>query len=108
MHLIWHGNAGRPSVRNQRYSESTFAYLIHPEAFQKPIIKELNMPVTKPNRTNVQSANPSEMRKAKNSGDQHLLPQDEPALDPHRPHRISRDDMQKTLPGGAEPEDPLL
>ncbi|MEC4721646.1 hypothetical protein RY831_20980 [Noviherbaspirillum sp. CPCC 100848] len=38
----------------------------------------------------------------KQSGDQHILPIDEPAEDPHRPHRVNRSDMQKTLPIDTE------
>ena len=36
----------------------------------------------------------------KASGDQHLVPIDEPAEDPHRPHRLNRGDNEKTLPDG--------
>lgn len=61
------------------------------------------MTVRKPNRTNVQSADPMELQRRKESGDQHFLPADEPAEDPHRPHRVSREDMHKTYPKGKEP-----
>jgi hypothetical protein len=42
----------------------------------------------------------------KQSGDQHLLPEDEPLQDPHRPHRVSREDMQKLRPADPDPDDP--
>lgn len=64
------------------------------------------MTISKPNRTHVQSSNAMELQRHKNSGDQHILPIDEPAEDPHRPHRVSRQDMQKTLPNASEPEEP--
>ncbi len=64
------------------------------------------MNIGKPNRTSVQSSNPSEMRRRKESGDQHILPADEPAEDPHRPHRVSRQDMHKTLPENTAPDQP--
>jgi hypothetical protein len=54
------------------------------------------MTITKPNRTRSQDADRNEMQQ-KQSGDQHILPVDEPATDPHRPHRVNRQDMQKTL-----------
>lgn len=63
------------------------------------------MTVNKPNRTNTQDADRNETQR-KESGDQHILPVDEPARDPHRPRRVSRDDMQKILPEGKEPGDP--
>lgn len=63
------------------------------------------MNIGKPNRTNVQSSNGMEMRRRKASGDQHILPIDEPSQDPYRPHRVSRQDNQKTLPAGAAPDD---
>lgn len=63
------------------------------------------MTIRKPNRTRVQSSDHGEESRRKESGDQHTLPLDEPALDPHRPHRVSRDDMQKTLPEGAAPDE---
>lgn len=58
------------------------------------------MTQTTPNRNRVQTADRHLMQKK--SGDQHLLPEDEPMEDPHRPHRLSREDMQKMRP--AEPE----
>jgi hypothetical protein len=64
------------------------------------------MRVTKPNRTLKQSADPHEETQQKQSGDQHVLPIDEPHTSPHRPHRINRQDMQKMLHGGAPQEDP--
>ncbi|HYD95552.1 MAG TPA: hypothetical protein VEC01_09535 [Noviherbaspirillum sp.] len=60
---------------------------------------------TKPNRTAVQSSDRFEMQQ-KQSGDQHILPEDEPMEDPHRPHRVSREDMQKLRPAQPEPDDP--
>lgn len=62
------------------------------------------MTISKPNRTNVQSSNAMEVQKQKNSGDQHVLPIDEPAEDPYRPHRVSRHDMDKTFPKAKEPD----
>ncbi|RJG01984.1 hypothetical protein D3878_10675 [Noviherbaspirillum sedimenti] len=67
------------------------------------------MTISKPNRTHVQSSDPMQMKRHKESGDQHILPIDEPAESPHRPHRLSRQDMQKTLPPereSAAPEEP--
>lgn len=61
---------------------------------------------SKPNRTHVQSSNPTQMKRHKESGDQHILPIDEPAEAPHRPHRLSRQDMQKTLFERTAPEEP--
>jgi hypothetical protein len=62
------------------------------------------MNISKPNRDRQQAADRFEMQQ-KQSGDQHILPQDEPAEDPHRPHRISREDMQKR-PADPDPDDP--
>lgn len=65
------------------------------------------MTISKPNRTHVQSSDPSQMQRRKESGDQHILPLDEPDESPHRPHRLSREDMQKTQsPTQAAPEEP--
>jgi hypothetical protein len=58
------------------------------------------MPIMKPNRMRVQSKGGDEVHR-KQSGDQHIFPADEPDSDPHRPHRISRADMHKTLPHGS-------
>lgn len=55
------------------------------------------MKLTNPNRDRDQSTGSNEARR-KQSGDQHILPADEPAEDPHRPHRLSREDMQKLRP----------
>lgn len=60
------------------------------------------MAMTHPNRTRNQSAARNEQLR-KQSGDQHLLPEDEPAQDPHRPHRLSREDMEKLRPEEGEP-----
>lgn len=62
------------------------------------------MRTTNPNRDKNQSVH--NQQKEKQSGDQHLLPEDEPREDPHRPHRISREDMQKLRPADADPDDP--
>lgn len=62
------------------------------------------MPHTNPNRNKSQTVH--NLRRQKQSGDQHILPEDEPALDPHRPHRISREDMQKIMPPESEPDEP--
>ncbi len=51
------------------------------------------MPHTKPNRDKSQFVHNNQRRKE--SGDQHFFPEDEPELDPHRPHRANREDMQK-------------
>lgn len=59
---------------------------------------------TNPNRNRNQSVH--NQQKEKQSGDQHLLPEDEPGLDPHRPHRISREDMQKLRPAEPDEEEP--
>jgi len=63
------------------------------------------MPMTHPNRHSGQSADRNETQR-KESGDQHLLPQDEPTEDPHRPHRVNREDMQKLRPTDPDPDDP--
>lgn len=55
------------------------------------------MTATSPNRNRNQSSDRHQMQQ-KQSGDQHILPLDEPAEDPHRPHRVSREDMQKLEP----------
>jgi len=60
------------------------------------------MPQTTPNRNRNQSA--ERHQRQKKSGDQHLLPEDEPLESPHRPHRLSREDMQKVMPAEPEPE----
>ncbi|HJV76341.1 MAG TPA: hypothetical protein VJ654_19120 [Noviherbaspirillum sp.] len=62
------------------------------------------MPQTNPNRTKNQTVH--NQNREKQSGDQHLLPEDEPLEDPHRPHRISREDMQKLRPADPDPDDP--
>jgi len=62
------------------------------------------MPLTNPNRNRNQSTH--NLHKQKQSGDQHILPEDETELDPHRPHRISREDMQKIMPSETEPDEP--
>lgn len=62
------------------------------------------MTINKPNRTRESSTGSNEARQ-KESGDQHILPIDEPAEDPHRPHRMNRQDTQKTFPGGSMDDD---
>ncbi|MGE5622055.1 MAG: hypothetical protein ACM3WS_02725 [Bacillota bacterium] len=61
------------------------------------------MPQTTPNRIRVQSA--ERHLRQKKSGDQHLLPEDEPLEDPYRPHRLSREDMQKLRSPEPEPDE---
>lgn len=61
------------------------------------------MTQTTPNRNRLQSAERHLMQKK--SGDQHFLPEDEPLEDPHRPHRLSREDMQKIRPSEPEPDE---
>ncbi len=68
-------------------------------------LKEPTMTMTTPNRNRNQSADRHQMQQ-KESGDQHILPEDEPSTDPHRPHRISREDMQKLRPTDNDPDDP--
>ncbi len=52
------------------------------------------MPQTKPNRTRNDSANRSTVN-SKDTGDAHILPEFESEEAPHRPHRLSREDMDK-------------
>jgi hypothetical protein len=68
-------------------------------------IKEHDMKLNNPNRSRQQAADRNEMQQ-KQSGDQHLLPLDEPEEDPHRPHRLNREDMQKLRPAKPEGDDP--
>jgi hypothetical protein len=63
------------------------------------------MSTNSPNRFRQEIANPKRNHQ-KESGDQHVLPQDEPAEAPHRPHRVNREDMQKIIPPSTEPDDP--
>lgn len=63
------------------------------------------MNATKPNRSRTMSTDRHEMSQ-KRSGDQHILPADETAESPHRPHRLSREDMQKLRPTEREPDEP--
>lgn len=62
------------------------------------------MTATSPNRNRNQSSDRHQMQQ-KQSGDQHVLPLDEPAEDPRRPHRVSREDMQKLKPADPDPDD---
>lgn len=62
------------------------------------------MTTTRPNRNRNQSSGRHQMQQ-KQSGDQHVLPLDEPTEDPHRPHRVSREDMQKLKPADSDPDD---
>lgn len=55
------------------------------------------MPTTNPNRDKKQSTNRFDTQQ-KQSGDQHVLPLDDTGEAPHRPHRVSREDMQKLEP----------
>jgi hypothetical protein len=64
------------------------------------------MKMNNPNRDRNKAADGSETQRQKQSGDQHILPPDEPKQDPHRPHRISREDMQKMRPVDPDPDDP--
>lgn len=59
------------------------------------------MRVNHPNRDRNEASDRYEMQR-KRSGDQHILPADEPEQDPHRPHRVNREDMHKLRPN--EPE----
>jgi hypothetical protein len=61
--------------------------------------------MTHPNRDRQQAADRFEIQQ-KQSGDQHIVPADEPHEDPHRPHRVSRQDMQKLMPETPDPDDP--
>ncbi|HEX7635065.1 MAG TPA: hypothetical protein VF427_07295 [Noviherbaspirillum sp.] len=61
------------------------------------------MTQTTPNRNRNQSV--ERHQNQKKSGDQHLLPEDEPRQDPHRPHRLSREDMQKMRPSEPDTDD---
>jgi hypothetical protein len=63
------------------------------------------MNMSNPNRDRTQATDRFGTQQ-KQSGDQHILPQDEPGVDPHRPHRISREDMQKLRPADQDPDDP--
>ena len=63
------------------------------------------MRTTSPNRNKNQASDRFEMQQ-KQSGDQHILPEDEPKEDPHRPHRVNREDMQKMRPADPDPDDP--
>jgi len=64
------------------------------------------MNTTSPNRSRKQSASSSESRR-KQSGDQHVLPLGDTAEAPHRPHRISREDMQKLPPDVPDSDEPV-
>lgn len=60
------------------------------------------MQTNNPNRIKTQVSKLDQILHKK-SGDQHIEPQDESAEAPHRPHRVSREDMQKiNLPGRDE------
>lgn len=54
------------------------------------------MNISKPNRMRAQSADHHESHQ-KASGDQHILPIEDGDEAPHRPHRLNRHDMNKTL-----------
>jgi hypothetical protein len=57
----------------------------------------MSQPQTKPNRTRNDSSQRREVNN-KDSGDQHLLPEQEAENAPHRPHRLNREDMDKLPP----------
>lgn len=63
------------------------------------------MTMTSPNRDRTQSADRHQMQQ-KQSGNQHILPEDEAGIDPHRPARVSREDMEKLRPADTDPDDP--
>ncbi|RJG05823.1 hypothetical protein D3870_07145 [Noviherbaspirillum cavernae] len=67
--------------------------------------KEFAMSTNNPNRNRNQSADRNRMHH-KQSGDQHIFPEDEPLLDPHRPHRMSREDMQKFTAPAPDTDEP--
>jgi hypothetical protein len=52
------------------------------------------MSTNNPNRNRNHSADRNRMPQ-KNSGDQHIFPEDEFAQNPYRSHRISREDMHR-------------
>lgn len=58
------------------------------------------MNISKPNRMRAQSADHHESQQ-KASGDQHILPIEDGDEAPHRPHRLNRQDMNKTRSGRA-------
>jgi hypothetical protein len=62
------------------------------------------MNISKPNRMRAQSADYHESQQ-KASGDQHILPLDEPDETPHRPHRLNRQDMHKTVTSRSQESD---
>lgn len=62
------------------------------------------MQLTNPNRNRSHSAD-NHLLRQKQSGDQHVLPEGEPELSPHRPHRLNREDMQKMEQPGTERDD---
>jgi len=108
---VWfaaHRSARTPFIRGHLNALPAWAFLLPPYFPVHGFTKELVMTISKPNRTHVQSSDPMQMKRHKESGDQHILPIDEPES-PHRPHRLSRQDMQKTLPPEREsttPEEP--
>jgi len=59
------------------------------------------MPQLNPNRTKNQSGERYEGQHKK-SGDQHLLPENDSEQQPHRPHRLNREDMQKVTDNDEE------
>jgi len=61
------------------------------------------MSTNNPNRNRTQSADHTRMR-YKQSGDQHIFPEDESAQSPH-PHRLSREDTQKFAAPQQDSED---
>lgn len=63
------------------------------------------MPATSPNRSRKPSSTRREMPQ-KLSGDQYVLPLDEPNEDLRRPDRLDREDVQKLKPADPDPDDP--
>lgn len=61
------------------------------------------MSTNNPNRNRNQSADRTHVR-YKQSGDQHLYPEDDSNQSPH-PHRMSREDMQKFAAPQPDSED---
>ncbi len=65
------------------------------------------MPQTHPNRSKKRTVH--NRQREKQSEDQHILPESETRYDPHRshrPHRMSREDMQKIMPPETDPDEP--
>ena len=63
------------------------------------------MQQTNPNRTKNQTGERLQGQHKK-SGDQHLLPEDELELSPHRSHRLNRQDTQKVERSDTDSDEP--